>query len=84
MVKNQKIIIYILGLNARMDELQACILNSKIKLFKNEIKLRNQVALFMTNCFVIKKILFFFLKLKNITIQFMLNIPLLLKIEKNY
>ena len=36
---------HILGLNARMDELQACILNSKIKLFKNEIILRNQVAL---------------------------------------
>ena len=27
-----------------MDEIQACILNSKIKLFKNEIKLRNNVA----------------------------------------
>ncbi len=35
---------HILGLNARMDEIQASILNSKISLFKKEIILRNKVA----------------------------------------
>lgn len=34
----------IVGLNARMDEIQAGILNEKFKIFKNEILLRNQVA----------------------------------------
>lgn len=34
----------IVGLNARMDEIQAGILNEKFKIFKNEIFLRNQVA----------------------------------------
>ena len=40
-----------------MDELQACILNSKIKLFKNEVRLMKQAAIHK-NCFAIKDIIF--------------------------
>ena len=34
----------IVGLNARIDEIQAGVLNEKLKIFKNEIVLRNKIA----------------------------------------
>ena len=44
----------ILGLNARLDTLQASIILEKLKIFENEIKLRNEVASFYNSC--LKKI----------------------------
>lgn len=38
-----------IGLNARLDTLQAVVLNSKIKILKRELNLRNKVALRYTN-----------------------------------
>ena len=38
-----------IGLNARLDTLQAVVLNSKIKILKKELRLRNKVALRYTN-----------------------------------